>query len=453
MHTRFFTMLILFLTAAFQRVESLPADVGITSKMGISPDGKRLTYDERRKLQGPVYKDKDSRVRDIQGWVTFVRNIRAPDEFSRALESAHRHHITGKGVSVLIVESEFISPLLKKLEVFPGQITQMEPDDAEWREVLRKNAVAGAHGTAVVHVFLQIAPGASVYVVNTKALRADKEFAEKMQHMLLGEDIVAINASMGVSEEAHFDVLRHLMFANPKKPKLLVKAAGNHKKQYGIGAPLDLKFIKDSEVLDHMILVGSADEQSKSNVPGPDPVLQSNWISALGNAWFFREKEGGKIDPGADFSHRDFDTEAGTSFAAPTVTGAVTLLVEYAHKKYQHSLTAKEIKEILLQSARRTFQQPTTSGEMPRWHLDPEDVENKGREDFFGARKFDPARYGMGLLDIKNALVYTDLKCTHLDWDSKTLRAEMLKMNAAEEAGAATKIQRATKKFLAKKRA
>src|SRR5262249_5222132 len=86
-----------------------------------------------------------------------------------------------------------------------------------------------------------------------------------------------------------------------------------------------------------------------------------------------------------------------------------------------------------------------------KYKLPPEELETMRatyREKYgFYVTKFDPACYGTGILDIDNMLLYATLKLAHPDWDSKTIRAQMLKISDWKKNRLAKKIQRAYRKF------
>ena len=82
--------------------------------------------------------------------------------------------------------------------------------------------------------------------------------------------------------------------------------------------------------------------------------------------------------------------------------------------------------------------------------LDLSTFEDSNRYDIT-AEPFNPERYGKGVLDLRAAFVYADLKVKNPSWDKINLRSEMKLILRQKDYQAATKIQAAFRGYKARK--
>ena len=178
---------------------------------------------------------------------------------------------------------------------------------------------------------------------------------------------------------------------------------------------------------DKLILVGNLENGNAiaydSNKPGSDPKIHDHFIWTLGS------------DVLSYVESDKYDAKTGTSMAAPIVSGAAALV-----KGQFPGLSHKEVKECLLESARKDFlvekDGKTTHIVAPGKPVDLSKNEVP----------FNKHLWGKGILDVERALEYAYIKTNHPELSSDRIRAILDKRDEIKEKAAATKIQRAFRK-------
>lgn len=482
-------------------------DKAFFSRMGINPEGKRVSWRERKNL----LQDKSSKKE--------ILATAAIDEFTQALDEAHRKGIRGEGYGAIILEKEGFIPAFNKLQLRKNQFEEIDPSSSIHHRSAAFREKVYSHGTGVIHTFHQIAPQASIlsmapkdYLYNPFKETSgfpdgkEKEREETLRKALQSKKIVAVNMSYiykdrGTTEEntKFLNIFFQDTFSSGLNqgyrnisPKLLIKGGGNSGENY-----TDTEYGFSKTLWPYALFVGALDPKTGgiapySSYPGWDRELQQNWLCTLGSVK--------NLYKGETLSPEDFDTYHGTSFAAPAVTGAAVLLAEYINKKHKAESTPQILKEILLHSARRSFfvtktvvEEKQTELPMPDMYkrypqnrkyyrpqyqtisfqydtldyvYEQEDPFNKSLDlkaasdneklsklkfhkgkrvyDKVSSTPFDSQKhkYGMGILDLKNAFLYADIKYEHPDWKPEDIRKEMLQRNYEETQRSATTIQK-----------
>lgn len=424
----------------------------LLSRVGISPEGTQLSWKERTEINA-----KNKRT---------ILKIPAIDELTGALVRAHRHGINGKGWGALILETSGIFEDFRKLERFPDQFKEIDPETLKMNRE-KYMADEGTHGTSVTQVFHQMAPQASALIAHHLFLT--KEEKELIKKDFSSDKFVAINMSfhlLAASPDSHLAIIKELVFTNPTRPKLLIVGAGNNRRTFDDSLPGEdhSPIARSAEILENTIFVGATDTRlapaDYTARPGKNKKIQESWISTLG---IMRNLS---FSPGLqdDLKLSD-EKQEGTSFATPAVTGAAVLLVQYIHSKYAYMPTSKEIKEILLHSASRTFvvydrTQPQAKITI---YYDPEAPSINSRQQWkeirdeywrthpypqvypieaIGYEDHIKEQYGMGILDLNNAFLYADIKYTHDEWEPLKIRKKMLEVNYMKEKKSAKIIQK-----------
>ncbi len=305
-------------------------------------------------------------------------------EFSGALEEAYTQGISGKGVKVLILDEPFCYH--KDLAPYVvGSRTHSNP-----QEII-------GHGSQVIGIIHQIAPGSPLELHNTSPTI---QFLQECNPKF-------INLSSGMARNTGVNgkVTTILSHSNA----ILIQAAGND--AIALDHPLygEQLFLHNlpKNQWEHLILVGNLTAgnipQALSNFPGNSQEIQKNFIWTLGSDVFSTSKD------------NSYQRVIGTSIAAPVVTGSLALLAE----KYP-SLTPIELKECVLESAVQDFYMDT-----PEWiygwhltvHVAPGLVPSvrflKGNI-VQVEEPFDPTFWGKGILNLKRAFLYAELKTKNI---------------------------------------
>ena len=349
-----------------------------------------------------------------------------PEEFAGAVHWAHERGFLGEGSSVLVLES--ISG--KGPPGFPENKVKVYPhSSANWR--------SSEHGNQVVSRVLGIAPHSHCIVADPSETIFDN------QHQNDFKSIKIVNASFAWRKNKNSDqnqekIEKTLEFI---KNRVYVHAFGNEHKELAEEESRDLGDICIlPDFLSNAILVVSVDRDSSlsdfSNRPqdtadywhASDKQKQKvmeNTISALGDHIVGVNSFG------------EVGNVSGTSFAAPTVAGALAL-VEGMGKTAGIELDALELKGVLLNSARQEafipkgnyegysdFYLPKVSykyGQQGTMISDAlyEQVKRESLQDKSGAnpsvfkdevqkngiiyKPFDPTQYGRGFLDIRRVM-------------------------------------------------
>ena len=422
----------------------------ILSRIGINSKGQRLSWHQRKQII-PVTKDLKREM---------FNNV-ALDEFSGALDHAHRKGIKGKEYASIIMEDTgIVDDIYKRLD---HQYTEtMREYTMKMRE--KMDSYNGSHGTNVTFAFHQIAPEALAFVRPIRRVFVGTE-TWPWRKLMNEKKLIAVNMSFGnVSHDSSKDVFVFDNFAelvgNPNCP-LFIKGAENE-----LGPvvrhnqPMIFHMMEDSTIAKFTIFVGALAPNSSfasyTGFPGKNEQLQKNWICTIGTMTGFEKLASDKL-----FTAKDLIKHEGTSFAAPIVTGAAVLVANYVNTKHEQNLAPLQIKEILLNSANRNIFMSDADG-THRYIYDPEDPANNELMKLVPEKntkkavsnssvvpkfiKFDNEHaglfFGNGILDLKNAFIYADIKVKHGDWTPQEIRTEMLKYRYEEESKHATSIQR-----------
>ncbi len=410
---------------------------------------------------------------------------RAADK-SGAILWAHRQGILGQGVDVWVLED--YGTLEKEGSPTPklaAAIKSTEPRLMHGGRGYDPREERLAHGAEVAGVVYQIAPRANIHLIGDSKFstifdpthpyrgREDNPFPKK--DVILnwsgskGTAAVPINYQIG-HVQGFFE-------ARSSHGDLLVKAIPNRegggpgqsedRKQmirYATG-PYPMLSETDPAFTEHVlqhygsqiILAGNIGNYGTALKPFLiDDRLQELAEKRLLFAWG-EDVLVPFIEPNA------IEVKSGTSISAPTISGAAALL----KSKYPR-LTSAEAGEILLESAERTFWQGS-------WNLrlvyDPEDFEEESPEDLGAAFKelfgeafisksekirlspkikaipFSLATYGRGILNLRRAFIYAEVKDKNPGLTAEQLRPLFKAAVREQEDKAARTIQKAFRAY------
>ncbi len=312
-------------------------------------------------------------------------------EFSGALEM-QESGLSGKGVQILVLENELTSGH-KDLSFV--QVASPRIGDSR-----------RGHGAHVLGIIHQIAPNAELTVHN---INPTKELLQKIK---------LVNASFGAPKNNGSGAILGILDYDT----LIVQAAGND--AVDLDTPLyteELLLRNLSETQwEHILLIGNLSygnvPHSSSNMPGAMPQQQNHFIWTLGS------------DVLSTSSNSEYARMTGTSMAAPVMTGNLALIAE----KYP-TLTPKDLQKCVLESADQDFYM-TTSEWIPGWnltiHIAPG---NNSSVRFVGnnvlvEEPYDPAIWGNGILNLKRAFQYAELKSKGVE-----LKAIKLELSQREQ--------------------
>lgn len=267
------------------------------------------------------------------------------------------------------------------------------------------------HGFHVVTTLEQVAPHAKIKV------GMDNLLASLIECKI-------VNISRGVTEfEAAKWVVKTLRKSGFLRTRLFVESAGNHGLNTSSKDPM-FRTLSKSNALDSFVFVVNLDNGRNitegSNTPGKSKKAQKRTICALGQNVL------------ANISPFEYAYNTGTSMAAPILSGAAALVLE----KFPH-LSAKELANSLLHSADKEFLSLENGKHVYHYEKAPPTQKNKEVE----YRKFDPSKYGMGILNLKNALLYAQLTSKKI-YPHTQLRGEMKKLLEEEKESNAKIIQK-----------
>lgn len=277
------------------------------------------------------------------------------------IDAVQRAGWTGAGVAVAVIDSGF----RLSHETLRGKVQAVatyRDDNADYvldteeKHVGAAAEMTAAHGTAVASVLSAVAPGAGLWL---KASGDENPYTRDLViaslDALLNEQIEIINHSNdlfanGLIYRSADDDETGLLPALAQSQAVVSAAAGN----FGLdlsealdGAQAQVpglsSFFDKSEEAEHVLLVGVYDENERdlallSNRPGHRQGLQARFLTVVGAELL-------SASSGADDAYREV---AGTSFAAPLLSGALAVL-----KEVNPYLSTVEAAELLLDSAHR----------------------------------------------------------------------------------------------------
>ncbi len=265
------------------------------------------------------------------------------------------------------------------------------------------------HGSAMASLISAVAPKSSITVKHVAELAAP----------VVGVRI--INASFGGNASEGF---KNTFAGVVGSGALIVKSAGNSQQNLSTDA-----YTQNCGVLLPLtIFAGNLRQDYKgktsSGVPGANPTIQNSFLWVVADDVFTASGPNGSSE---------YSPGTGTSNAAAILSGAAALILS----KYP-TISTRELKEILLESADRDIFQTYGSG-----HDAVHVTANPSARESSPLVAYDPTFWGKGALNIKNALLYAELKQRYKTFNPVKLREAMLMLNRLEQEDAAQKIQRA----------
>lgn len=333
-------------------------------------------------------------------------------------EWAHKIGALGEGTEILLLENSGINHADMKKVVERGY---SENPTFDYESIIH-------HGSSMVSLIHSIAPKAKIHVVPTDEV--DVSFM----------DIRIINASFGSNQLKGF--ARHFKNIRAGNNILIVKSSGNEHQDLSIHP-----YTKDCDrLLPFTIFAGNLRQDYKTNArsgfPGKNPKIQQSFL------WLVSDNI--LTATGPDESTQ-YSPTSGTSNAAAILSGAAALFPLFK---------ADQLKEILLESADRDIFQEFDSGyrvihipdPMLTYYRQRSQVE-KGFDSLDALQKeyspiiaYDKELWGKGILNIRNALLYAELKKAFPNKKAADLRECMIKLLNRKQQGKAVLIQRVFRK-------
>ena len=317
---------------------------------------------------------------------------------------AHEQGIFGNGVTILLLEDSGITH--HEVRNYVETRSRDKP--------IENFAYSTDHGSSMAAYIHAISPGACIRV------RPTSDFSSM-------ENVRIINASFGNQKQQGFKNL----FSNlpDKKNILIVKSAGNHKENLSTDPHTD----NCDDLLQSTIFTGSLRQDYKprtfSALPGPMEKFQHNFL------WVLSDES---LSASGPEGSSEYSPQSGTSGAAAILSGAAALVLSM----YPTLSTAK-LKEVLLESADRDIFQLFNNGYNAIYINDPKEKPKTTRKtDYLTFKEYDPAFWGMGLLNIKNALIYAAIKNLYPSLQVPELRKYTFDVLNFERKIAAKKIQK-----------
>lgn len=414
--------------------------------------------------------------------------ISSADEFSGALQWAHKQGITGKGILIAVHENPEVTAELqkkmgKRLVLGKGKYTHN-------LEIFR------IHPTPVINVIDLTAPQVSVFVESfydkrTELFKNDLLFQKNFKEariINISAAHVPVDPGLILSEEdstkalevGSQDFIKDMEdLLKIGTQKVYVVGAGNDgismseaveqrdeegnkiKFYYDPVAYLNSKIIKETLIIS-IALTPSYELADLSNYPGWNKAIQNNSLCTLGESIATIAAAVDQSD--TKLLKHELKYIKGTSLSAPIISGSAALLMEA-----YPTLTSAQIKEVLLESADRTFFKNTGKQEGhwtnrhytgtlvydPAEETEPDFTRLPQQKDSgysIKKEKFDPAKYGKGVLNLRNAFVYAQLKVANPHLKPTELRKQMKALLQDIEEKAATKIQAAFQSYRTRKR-
>ncbi len=227
------------------------------------------------------------------------------------------------------------------------------------------------HGAGMASLIGQISPKAQIIVIHTADLPKINEFP----------DVRILNFSNSITENA---LSSYIPFLNNK---IIVKASGNNAENLSSNG-------WSPSISDFILFAGNLRQDlrvtASSGKPGDMQYIQNNflWVTAQDIMCATGLEEGNQYSP-----------ISGTSLAAAILSGAVAQMMERFPE-----FSSIEIKECLLKSADQDFIQIFEDGH------DGVHVSPKHTAPGVAIDAYNPSIWGKGILNLKNAIIYGNLK-------------------------------------------
>jgi Subtilase family len=389
---------------------------------------------------------------------------------SGALLWAQRHGILGQGVDVWVLED--YGTLEKEGIAIPKLSAVIKSTEPPLMRTYSYDVVESlAHGAEVAGVLHQIAPRATIHLIGdnlfSKVFQKTHSYYDPKLNPFPSTDLILNWSGAKGSDSTPIDYqighIRGFFETRSQFGDLLVKAIPNSQGGRG-GSETDPAFM--AHVLEryasHIILAGNLGPYRVATSPfSRDDALQALAEQRFLCAW--------GTDVLVPFAPIDpIAVKSGTSIAAPTIAGAAALV----KSKYPH-LSCAEAGQILLESAQKTFWLNTYDRVFV---YDPEDFEEESVDDLtqafstlFGEalgrpsqkrsippkvnpKPFNPAIYGRGLLNLRRAFVYAEVKEKNPGLTPQQLKPLFKAAVQAQEDQAARTLQRAFRAYRLKRK-
>ncbi len=346
----------------------------------------------------------------------------------------HNMGITGKGVVVWLLEDSGVND-----HADVGKYVDPASDMAPAAGFDQKRD----HGAAMASLAHQIAPGAKLVVKHREAYKGPLGAA-------LGTDIQphVINASFNTGSEVVQSFFGPVFELDSGYRPLVVKSAGNDAKL--LSEIAQYEGISD-DLLNHLIVAGNLRQDGRprasSGVPGGKKEIQDRFL------WVIADD---MLAAGGPTGSSGYRYITGTSGAAAILSGAASII-----KSRHPHFTMKEVAECLLESANRDLfglfgdgyhAMHVVEGPVEVLHepaaaassAAPVTESDSGSAGLVQTRTvyYNPAQWGKGVLNVRNAMLYADLKARSPRAKPEMLRRRMLSIVAEEQEEAAKLIQR-----------
>jgi hypothetical protein len=362
-----------------------------------------------------------------------------PEEFAGAVHWAHTYKtttgevepITGKGVQVLVLESmpeDGDSAFIERSAMVNADLGLSFAEGAKGQ---KDRSDAKLHANEVVTRVLGIAPDSQCIVRDTAG-----DIGKFLKKRGL-DNIKIVNASFGYYKtKDRNEALRKIeKIKDLSKDRVFVEAIGNeHEDVAKYNQYIDVELYHDEKFMENAVLVTNINQDftlhdssnrpqdawefprqaknfwgrlfSSGDTDAQKKLIMDNTISALG------------ADVLGFSGPETFLKVTGTSFSAPTVSGALAL-IEGMGKKEKIELSAQELKGILLSSARQEAFIPAGGG-FAGTYIVPVNTSEKalqrlralnpsGGSGTLFYKRFDPAQYGRGFLDIRRMIMLAEV--------------------------------------------
>lgn len=386
------------------------------------------------------------------------------DQFSGALQWAHKKGIRGTDQTAIVLEKEDASSILSS-KLQDHFLSSSDLKGSKYKTDHATTVIDAMHRSApaskivLLPSFFNLSnigrdqPSVNEWVRSASVINYSQGHNEKSVSKKIMEQGEIYYRSMQVSQTREINLLKILMEYG--EPKLLFLSAGNEKRS--VSEPLSktrlgdiyrtFNYIVSNPFLhNRVIIVGGLDQffndSISSNYPGWNKELQERFIFTLGS----------NIKLLADGQDQ---LKHGTSFATPIAAGCA-LLIKQRHRHF----TPPDIQEVMLESASKNFfiEGKIRAGKQTGIFVydpadGPPDLSNfKDSSQYeIRAEPFNPEVYGKGVLDLRAAFVYADLKVKNPSWDKISLRTEMKLILRQKDHQSATKIQAAFRGYKARK--